>query len=215
MQTKQTLSPIGKRTKRQRVVSNIVKVLVVLVFLAALALGLWWIISYTYNTSSSSPPVSSENSTSVAPANLSFVDNNPEHIAQVLGSQEAYDKLVNSGLRRVKDIMGPDGKGLIMGKDDMCIIHDSSGVWVWVVMEGEIVDIDLNSKKLILKNGGDEIVLAISEFISMDRMIKKNAGPGQPPRYIPWEEFKVGDWLDLVEVAVNANRAEVRSVYIY
>ena len=99
-------------------------------------------------------------------------------------------------------------------KIDLRIVRDASGICVGAIMKGEIVAIDLVSKTLILRNGHDERVLAISEFMIWDTMITEYISSGDLQRYVPWEELKPGDWLDNVSVFINAARTEVRHIFI-
>ncbi len=187
--------------------------LLVIVLICGIGYGSWW---YFFHHSSDLIETETEEETEEESESRLFDKNpTPERLAEVLGSQEAYEELRNSDLIKMKDFGNPESNVPDIRKTNMYIVHDSSGIWVYVTLEGEIASLDLNSKKLVLKNGKDEILLRISEFGFMNKMIWTDVGVGQPPRYIPWEELKVGDWLNSVTVLINAKWAEIRNIHIY
>ena len=169
-----------------------------------------------FSNNDETPVVNEESETESETGFLYDKTPTPERLAEVLGSQEAYEQLRDSDLIKMKDFGGPESKVPDIRKMNLYVIRDSSGTCVYVTLEGEIAEIDLNSRRLVLKNGKDEILLFITELWPLDRLAYTHVRTpeGSESQYIPLEEFKVGDWLDSVTVFINANRAEVRSIYL-
>ncbi len=183
--------------------------LITIVLFVCIAVGLLLYFSNNDET----PVVNEESETESETGFLYDETPTPERLAEVLGSREAYEQLRDSDLIKMKDFSGPESNVPDIRKINLRVTHDSGGICVYATMEGEIVELDLNSKKLVLKNGKDEILLFITEFWPLDRLAYTHDVDLEPQR-IPLEEFKVGDWLDSVTVYINANRAEVRRIYI-
>ncbi len=116
-------------------------------------------------------------------------DKTPEHVAEVLGSWEAYEKLRDSKLRKPT-------------KDSMQIVYatyvDYRVAWVGLVMRGEIIRIE--GRWITIENEGDKISLYVWERADIYTENGK------------FEDLKEGDWLAHIAVVVNAERAEARVI---
>ncbi|MCL0094613.1 hypothetical protein M1N58_01765 [Dehalococcoidales bacterium] len=152
-------------------------------------------------------------------------DTTPEHLAEVLGSWERYEKLRDSPL--LKPIwISPEEQGCSME-----IVYDITRkgpiYWVYMIMRGEVVKIE--GRVITITNEGETISLyvpewAIIETDEVERVVDEKGKPvyknGYPVyRHVEakFEDIKVGDWLSHIHVFINANTypgGEARSIMI-
>ncbi len=130
-------------------------------------------------------------------------DQTPEHLAEVLGSQEAYEEFWNSKLRK------PTESGMQIVYD---IIGERAGerriAWVAIPMQGEVVDISKPERIVTIAAEGDTISLYVWERARVDELV---VGLGDDRHFVPlaFEDVKEGDWVFLVSVVVNADNLQL------
>lgn len=135
-------------------------------------------------------------------------DKTPEHVAEVLGSQEAYEELWNSPLRKLT-------------KDSMQIVYDtlSSGqkvAWVLLAMEGEVVNVE--GRTITIAKEGVAISLYVPEFATIKTSETEEVIIDGKVVYrhlkARFEDIKAGAWLPFVTVVINAERSQARAIII-
>lgn len=116
-------------------------------------------------------------------------DTTPEHLAEVLGSYDAYEDLKGSNLRRpgsemsiIYDII----------RDDPTTTHKVA--WVVLTMVGEVVEISESERIITITNEGETISLSIWKNVRINKL--------NVP--LDLKDIKNGDQLSRVSVVVNA-----------
>ncbi|MBA7526299.1 hypothetical protein ES705_18460 [subsurface metagenome] len=185
---------------------TIIIVLIVLV-VSILGFGIWWVFSNRPSdgendlpvdeVEQNEVPVEDEENEVLVEVDYPTGDQTPEHVAEILGSQEAYEELWNSKLRKPTE-------------SSMQIVYDSIGgpgeerriAWVALAMEGEVVDILEPERIITITAEGDTDSLYVVEFATINKLV----GHGNERHFVPltFEDIKEGDWFFLVSVVVNA-----------
>ncbi len=144
----------------------------------------------------------------VAEVDYPVDDTNPEHLAEVLGSQELYEELRDSKVRKPNS--------------SMCIGYAAEGdwrfarsvPWVRMVIKGEIVDIEGETITVALE--GDKISMDLAKFVSFysDQSVQIGFN-----RYrdieLEFEDIHVGDKVLNAQIWIRAeDNIRVRALMV-
>ena len=136
-------------------------------------------------------------------------DTTPEHLAQVLGSKEYYEKLRDSKLRRTEFPMMIMNKGVYdvdprdpTGPGQLIVQYP----WVYMVLRGEVIRIE--ERTITLISNGETISLHIPEWASVETDEKERfiIDGKEFWAYVEadFEDIKIGDRLDYIAVTMQA-----------
>lgn len=141
-----------------------------------------------------------------------FGDETPEHLATILGSEEEYQKLLNSKL--LAPVLNEDGES---EPYHMYVSYDVGSIgqpnekkipWVAVGMMGEVIDISLSERIVTIANEGEQISFQVWAHAIF--MFFEPQEVGLPmSRNGSFDEIEIGDFIDPVVIFINVTNLDL------
>lgn len=124
-------------------------------------------------------------------------DNNPAHMADVLGSEEAYQNLVNLNILR-------DSPEMEIKNDPGNPIYGiPSTSWVVAYVRGYVIDISLAEQTITISYEGDEITFQPSSPCIINIRVGISSTPAK------FDEIVKGDYVRLATIYINSTNLDL------